>query len=80
MKLGTTKNGYTQIDYNNPEIKRAVDLVTTQNAHLIERDVLELTGVPKEPNEKYYTYLKRAVKVKFQEYQDQIYALQKEVA
>lgn len=39
--------------------------VTKQHADKLEADTLELTGVPKKEGEKYYDYLKRAVKEKY---------------
>jgi hypothetical protein len=33
---------------------------TKEHADLLEKDVLELTGIAKLPNEKYYDYFKRA--------------------
>ncbi len=66
-----TKNGYTDIA-NSKEVKELVDHLTMQHAQLIEKDVLELTGILKAPNERYYKYLKRAVQEKFTEYKDEI--------
>ena len=70
--METTNSGYKSVDTANPEIKRAIDLVTSQNASLLERDILYLTGIPKHQNEKHYNYLKRAVQERFNRYEETI--------
>lgn len=69
-----TKNGY--INYENLSGKEAADAVTKQIAELLEKDVLELTGVMKKPNEKYYDHMKRAFSTIFEMQQSKIQQLE----
>lgn len=69
-----TKNGY--INYEAMTGKEAADAVTKQIAELIEKDVLELTGVMKNPDEKYYNHMKRAFKMVFEMQQSKITQLE----
>ena len=69
-----TKNGY--MNYEAMSGKEAADAVTKQVAEMIEKDVLELTGVMKLPNERYYDHLKRAFNTVFEIQQSKINQLQ----
>lgn len=69
-----TNNGYQ--NYDKMSGKEASDAVTRQIAELIERDVLELTGILKLKNERYYDYMKRAFTTVFEAQQRKIEHLQ----
>jgi hypothetical protein len=49
----------------NLETQISTDL-TRKHAETVEKDVLEITGIPKQQNEKYYDYLRRAATEKLQ--------------
>lgn len=42
-------------------VQKAIDERTNEWAGSLEKDIKELTGIEKEPNEKYYQYYKRAI-------------------